>query len=122
MNLIHDVELITIGALAKLASITADALRHYERLGLITPACISPETGYRYYTAAQADDLARIGALKAFGFPLAQIKEIMNQPGASAVITQLRTRYAELLQERNRITAAMALLAEEIKLYEEDSQ
>ncbi len=44
---------LTISDFAKLRNININSLRYYERLGLLCPSYIDPETKYRYYTADQ---------------------------------------------------------------------
>ena len=46
-------ELLTIGAFARAAGLTPKALRLYARLGLLVPAAVDPESGYRYYAPGQ---------------------------------------------------------------------
>ena len=46
-------ELITVGQLARHVGLTAKALRHYDRVGLLAPARVDPGTGYRFYRAEQ---------------------------------------------------------------------
>jgi len=121
MEFIHDVELFSIGKLAKAVNMTPDALRYYAEIGLLKPYFISPDTGYRYYTAAQAQDVARIVELKGFDFPLATIRDMMATPDAP-MEALLRTRYAELMQEKARITQAMEKLAQKLQLIEEAQQ
>lgn len=62
--------MLTIGEFARLGQVTVKALRHYDALGLLKPAAIDPQSGYRRYTEAQLPRLERIGELKALGFRL----------------------------------------------------
>ncbi len=41
---------LSIGEMAKLRSVTVDTLRHCDKIGLLKPYHIDPETGYRYYS------------------------------------------------------------------------
>ena len=43
----------SIGEVSKLKDVTIKALRYYHDIGLLTPAYINPENGYRYYTINQ---------------------------------------------------------------------
>ena len=43
-------EYLSIGQMAKLNNVSVQALRHYEKLGLMVPSYINNETGYRYYS------------------------------------------------------------------------
>jgi len=39
-----------IGIFSKLGRVTIKTLRHYDEMGLLTPAHVDEENGYRYYT------------------------------------------------------------------------
>lgn len=52
-------------------------LRHYEKCGLLSPAQIDPETGYRQYAAGQIPLVGRITALRDVGFSIERIGEIL---------------------------------------------
>ena len=62
--------MLKIGDFARIGQVSIKALRHYDALGLLRPAHIQPETGYRFYDLAQLSDLARILALKDCNFSL----------------------------------------------------
>lgn len=68
-----------IGEFSQIARISMRQLRHYDELGLFKPTRIDPETGYRYYSAAQLPQLNRILALKDLGLSLDQIKRLMEK-------------------------------------------
>ena len=42
---------MTIGRFSRLTGLTVKALRHYDELGLLRPAGVDPDTGYRSYSA-----------------------------------------------------------------------
>lgn len=65
--------MLKIGDFSKLSQISIRMLRHYDGLGLLIPESIDPFTGYRYYAETQLSAASRIKALKAMGFPLAEI-------------------------------------------------
>src|SRR5690606_42064685 len=59
---VTDPELMSIGAFAERAGMTASALRFYDDAGLLRPDRVDPVTGYRRYSEAQvarADRLRR---------------------------------------------------------------
>ena len=56
-------ELFQIGTVAKLFHLSVSSLRHYEDIGLLKPEYVSPESGYRYYSARQFEVLSSIRAL-----------------------------------------------------------
>src|SRR5690242_18770886 len=49
------VGLLTIGAFARRAGLTPKALRLYDETGLLRPAAVDAESGYRFYEPAQLD-------------------------------------------------------------------
>ncbi|QTD40882.1 MerR family transcriptional regulator [Sporosarcina sp. Te-1] len=40
----------SIGETASLAKMTIETIRHYDRIGLLKPARVDKQSGYRYYT------------------------------------------------------------------------
>ena len=63
---------------AKRAGVTIRALHHYDRLGLLKPSGRTT-AGYRLYTDRDLVRLEQIVALKFIGFPLSQIRELLNR-------------------------------------------
>ena len=59
-------------------------LRHYDAIGLIRPACVDPDTGYRFYQASQLDELNRVIVLKDLGFTLQQVQAILEEKVTAA--------------------------------------
>lgn len=69
--------LLRIGEVAAFFSVSVKAIRIYEKKGIIKPAKVDTFTGYRYYTVEQVQQLNALVELKALGFSLDEIKEIM---------------------------------------------
>ncbi len=77
--------LLTIGAFARAARLTPKALRLYDELGLLPPAAIDPESGYRLYDPGQLDRARLIARLRRIGMPLAGIRTVCGlEPAAAA--------------------------------------
>ena len=68
-----------IGEFSKIAQVSGRLLRYYDEIGLLTPATIDSETGYRYYSAKQLPRLNRILALKELGLSLDQIARMLDE-------------------------------------------
>ncbi len=68
--------LYRIGLFAQMNRITVKALRFYEEQGLLLPAKIDGESGYRYYTMSQMETLHRILALKEAGLTIEDMKHL----------------------------------------------
>ena len=62
--------LYRIGMFAAMNHVTIKALRYYDEQGLLAPAYVDMENGYRYYSLGQTADLQQILALKESGFSL----------------------------------------------------
>jgi effector-binding domain-containing protein len=71
--------MLKIGDFSSLAQVSIKTLRYYDERGLLSPAHIDSETGYRYYSASQLSQLHRILALKDFGFSLEQIATCLEE-------------------------------------------
>jgi DNA-binding transcriptional MerR regulator len=67
-----------IGTVARLAQVSVRTLRHYDDLGLLTPAWADPVTGYRYYAPDQVLRLHRILVLRDLGVPLSQVGQLID--------------------------------------------
>ena len=46
-------KMYSIGMFSRINQVTPKTLRHYARMGLLKPAYVDTETGYRYYDATQ---------------------------------------------------------------------
>ncbi|WP_199924678.1 MerR family transcriptional regulator [Streptomyces sp. WM6386] len=76
-------ELLTIGAFAARARLSAKALRLYDRLGLLAPAQVDEASGYRYYRAGQVERARLVAMLRQLDMPLARIAEVVEAGGAA---------------------------------------
>lgn len=65
-------EIYSIGEFAKLTNVTVKTLRHYEKLGLVTPN-YNPDNGYRRYFKRHIGQVESVMALKLLGFSLNEI-------------------------------------------------
>lgn len=71
-------EIISITEMAKLRKVSTETLRHYDRIDLIKPVYVDPETGYRYYSITQYEKIGTIRELKNLGMSLKEIKEYFD--------------------------------------------
>ena len=78
-----------IGEFADMNHVTTKMLRHYDKIGLLQPSSVDPETGYRIYDASQSALLNWIIILKNLDFSLSQIRGILDGPVDSAAIIRL---------------------------------
>ena len=77
-------ELTSIGEFARRSRLSPKALRLYDRLGLLRPARVDPDSGYRWYEPGQLDQARLIAGLRDLGLPLAEIGPILALDGPAA--------------------------------------
>jgi DNA-binding transcriptional MerR regulator len=85
-----------IGAFARVAQVSVRTLHHYDDLGLLPPAQVDPQTGYRWYRADQLQRLNRILALRDLGLPLTEVRKVIDdEVSIDELRGMLRLRQAE---------------------------
>jgi DNA-binding transcriptional MerR regulator/effector-binding domain-containing protein len=97
-----------IGEFAQIAQVSGRQLRFYDQLGLLEPAHIDRQTGYRYYSIRQLPRLNSILALKELGLSLDQIGPLLangiSPPELRAMLTMKRAQLEQSLrEEENRL-------------------
>lgn len=68
--------MLSIGAFARAAGLSAKALRLYADLELVVPARVDPVTGYRFYRPDQLGQARLVAWLRRLGMPLNQIQQV----------------------------------------------
>jgi Cu(I)-responsive transcriptional regulator len=109
---------MTIGEIASSAGVSVQAVRYYERRGLLAPAARRP-SGYRAYAAAAVDRLRFIRRAQELGFTLSEVGELLAlrlDPGTTAADVKQRARrkMEELdakIDDLQRIRGALSHLA-----------
>ncbi|MFJ8634048.1 MerR family transcriptional regulator [Streptomyces sp. NPDC093568] len=89
-------ELLTIGAFAARARLSAKALRLYDRLGLLAPAQVDVASGYRYYRADQIERARLVALMRQLDMPLARIAEIVEAPDGATAADRLGAYWADV--------------------------
>ncbi len=113
--------MLSIGDFARHGRVSVRMLRHYDAIGLLTPARVDPATGYRTYTAAQLSRLNRIVALKDLGFTLQQVTEIVDeQLDAAELRGMLRLRRTELQTQIEADTARLGQVQARLRAIESE--
>ena len=78
-------ELLTIGAFARVSRLSPKALRLYDEQGLLCPAHVDPRSGYRLYAPDQLERARLVARLRQLGMPLARIRVVCDaEPPDSA--------------------------------------
>jgi DNA-binding transcriptional MerR regulator len=70
-------ELLSIGRFARLSGLSIGALRHYDEVGVLRPARVNGDTGYRSYRRDQLPQARAIVRLRALDLSLDEIREVL---------------------------------------------
>lgn len=78
--------LLSIGEFVRVSGLSRKALRLYDDLGLLPPAHVDPDNGYRFYGPAQLERARLVAWLRRIGMPLATIRSVITLPSATAAM------------------------------------
>jgi DNA-binding transcriptional MerR regulator len=94
--------LLTVGVVARRSGLTAKALRHYDRLGLLRPSAVARTTGYRLYTSDQVGQARLVQLLRSLDLPLDQVRTVVAawQAGDRETVDELIRRHRRRLDAR----------------------
>jgi DNA-binding transcriptional MerR regulator len=104
---------MSIGEFAGRSLLSAKALRLYDELGLLPPARVDEDTGYRFYEAGQLKLARLIAALRQLQVPLAEIKAILPLEPVQAA-DRVREVWAATEAEHTARRALAAYLIDEL--------
>src|SRR5260370_838457 len=109
--------MIKIGEFSRMGRVSIKALRHYDEIGLLRPALVDHQTGYRYYSIRQLPILNRLLVYKKLGFSLEQSRILLRDDvGTDRMRDLLRARRAELAAtieaQREQLMEVEARIAE----------
>jgi bifunctional DNase/RNase len=109
--------LLSIGRFAKRARISVHRLRRYHDAGLLEAALVDQDSGYRYYSPAQAERAEVIALLRSLDVPLAEVQALLrdpSEPNVRRLLAGHRVRLEERLTEaRERLRLLDRLAAQE---------
>lgn len=110
-----------IGEFSRIARVTTRQLRYYDEYGLLHPARIDHESGYRYYSVSQLPRLNRILALKELGLSLDQITRLLDDAvSADELNGMLAMKKAQLEQTVQEELLQIQQIAYRIEQVRED--
>src|SRR5437870_13849136 len=95
-------EAVHIGKAAKLAGVSVDTIRYYQKLGLIKSASRSAG-GYRLFVGEQICELKFVRHAQELGFSLTEVKELMalrqKHHACSDVQSMLKRKLADVARK-----------------------
>jgi DNA-binding transcriptional MerR regulator len=77
-------QLLSIGEFARRSRLSRKALRLYDGLGLLPPAEVDADSGYRRYRESQLETARLIALLRRLDMPLADVGQVIAAPDAGA--------------------------------------
>ena len=96
-----------IGAAAELCGMTAETLRHYDRVGLVRPREKDKFTRYRYYTDEEIVALKTVGLLRRMDLSLPEIAALLQTDDLDEVIGALTAAERKAAENIASIREAM---------------
>jgi DNA-binding transcriptional MerR regulator len=107
------VDQMSIGEFARRSRLSAKALRLYDGLGLLAPARVDEDSGYRFYEPGQLKQARLIAALRQLQVPLGEIKAILPLEPVQAA-ERVREFWAATDAEHTARRALAAYLIDEL--------
>ena len=108
--------LLSIGDFSRMTYLSVKTLRHYHEVGVLEPARVDPDTGYRYYRPDQVTAAQIVRRFRDLGMPLDEVRAVVHagDPGTrDRTITAHLDRMERRLDEtRTAVASLRALLTE----------
>jgi DNA-binding transcriptional MerR regulator/effector-binding domain-containing protein len=92
---------LTIGDFSRITHLSVKTLRYYHRVGLLEPADVNADTGYRYYTVGQVQTAQAIRRYRDLEMPVDDVRSVLAAPDDA-------TRDALLAAHLDRLQAQLA--------------
>jgi effector-binding domain-containing protein len=108
--------LVPIGRFARITGLSVKALRHYDQLGLLTPAEVDAWSSYRYYRLSQCRRAEAIRQLRRLDMPLPEVRRVLvawdseDALALDAVLDEHAARMSERLERTERSLAYLQRL------------
>jgi DNA-binding transcriptional MerR regulator len=92
--------MLSIGEIAHSTGVSRRMLRHWESEGLLNPAVTDPVTGYRRFQDSQLGRVRAITELRALGFGLAEIGQLLDPRIGQSELESLLIHQVDVLQQQ----------------------
>lgn len=106
--------MLSIGAFSGLCKVSANTLRYYDEIGLLKPAAVNKENGYRYYETDQLQTVLLISRLKAYRLTLEEIAEVLQHPDPGGLLMVLRRKRHEMGQQLYQLSSTLNRMDQDI--------
>jgi DNA-binding transcriptional MerR regulator len=107
--------LLTIGEFSRMTHLSVKALRHYHDVGVLAPAAIDPNSGYRSYDTGQVASAQVIRRLRDLGMPLDSIAAVLSAPDVAErnreIAAHLERMERQLAETQAAVSSLRSLLS-----------
>ena len=105
---------LSIGDFSQITHLSVKTLRRYHEAGLLPPAEVDPDTGYRYYALTQVPTAQVIRRFRELGMPVREVGEVLSasdpQARSTLIAGHLDRLESQLDETRAAVTALRRLL------------
>lgn len=101
---------LSIGDFARATHLTVKTLRHYHEIGLLEPAEVDPQTGYRRYSVEQLPTAQVVRRFRDLGMPLEEVRTVLAASDVAARNRHISAHLSRLEEELGRTRRAVAAL------------
>jgi DNA-binding transcriptional MerR regulator/effector-binding domain-containing protein len=105
---------LAIGDFSRMTHLSVKALRHYHDVGLLQPAEIDPDSGYRFYEPGQLAAAQVIRRFRDLGMPLDEIRTVLDAPDVASrnevIVAHLQRMETQLAATQATVTSLRSLL------------
>ena len=108
--MLRAMQLMPIGRFSRLTGVGVKALRHYDEVGLLVPAAVDDETGYRFYSPEQVETAEAIRVLRRLEMPLDEIGLALAAGGPAALREALVSHQRRMASRDAELRASRAQL------------
>ncbi|MCL7430162.1 MerR family transcriptional regulator [Streptomyces sp. YS415] len=91
--------MLSISEFSEMSRLSPQTLRHYHAEGLLPPARVNAETGYRFYTLGQVERAVLIAALRRAGLTVRDVRRALEDTGA---LPELLARHRDALRRQRQ--------------------
>ncbi len=101
---------LTIGAFSQITHLSIKTLRRYHEAGLLEPAAVDPQTGYRYYAVDQVPAAQVIHRFRELGMPVREVADVLSTTDPQARADLITHHLARLEDQLDQTRAAVSAL------------
>jgi DNA-binding transcriptional MerR regulator len=91
--------MLSIKDFSDLAHLSPQTLRYYHAEGLLVPARVDEQTGYRSYTFDQVEKVMLITVLRQAGLGVQRIRQALDEPGLAPALLREHTAHVQRRRE-----------------------